>query len=98
MVLNVKGMARRISSWQVLGGLLLLLILARFMIAGKAKVLVNNQSSDGDESAYLALAAFAGPAAVVAPLPAAPLPPEVVTRMSALDRGRSDGRRSVAFG
>ena len=41
--------------WKTLLILLLIATLARFWIVGTAKVLVNTQSSDGDESAYLQL-------------------------------------------
>ena len=41
--------------WQILLALLLVFILSRFAVVGLAKVLFNTQSSDGDESAYLAL-------------------------------------------
>ncbi len=40
--------------WNITLALLLALLLARFAVAGQAKVLFNTQSSDGDESAYLA--------------------------------------------
>ena len=43
------------SLWQILLLSLLILVLARFMVVGLAKVLFNTQSSDGDESAYLEL-------------------------------------------
>lgn len=41
--------------WKICLLALLTLILARFWVVGTAKVLFNTQSSDGDESAYLAL-------------------------------------------
>jgi 4-amino-4-deoxy-L-arabinose transferase-like glycosyltransferase len=47
--------SNRIGWWKLLLALFLALILGRFMVAGLAKVLFNTQSSDGDESAYLAL-------------------------------------------
>ena len=41
--------------WQILMVLLLALIIGRFVVLGTHKVLMNYISSDGDESAYLAL-------------------------------------------
>ena len=43
------------SLWKTILLSLLILVLARFMVVGLAKVLFNTQSSDGDESAYLEL-------------------------------------------
>lgn len=45
----------RPAAWKALLLLLLALILARFLIVGLPKILNNSISSDGDESAYLAL-------------------------------------------
>ena len=41
--------------WKFLIGLLLALIIGRFLVLGTHKVLINHHSSDGDESAYLSL-------------------------------------------
>jgi hypothetical protein len=41
--------------WKAILTLFLILILGRFIVVGLAKILFNTQSSDGDESAYLAL-------------------------------------------
>ncbi len=43
------------TTWRVIILLLLALILGRFLVLGAHKVLINHQSSDGDESAYLSL-------------------------------------------
>ncbi len=43
------------TAWRTLIIFLLILILGRFLVVGQAKVLFNTISSDGDESAYLAL-------------------------------------------
>lgn len=41
--------------WKIIILLLLALIIGRFLVLGSHKVLINHQSSDGDESAYLSL-------------------------------------------
>jgi 4-amino-4-deoxy-L-arabinose transferase-like glycosyltransferase len=47
--------ARWQTAWKIVMLLLLALIIGRFLVLGTHKVLINHQSSDGDESAYLAL-------------------------------------------
>lgn len=49
------SLGRASAWWKGIVTLFLILILGRFMVVGLAKVLFNTQSSDGDESAYLAL-------------------------------------------
>ena len=41
--------------WKIIILLLLALIIGRFLVLGSHKVLINHQSSDGDENAYLSL-------------------------------------------
>jgi|GEM_PF-1411684 len=43
------------TAWKVIILLLLALVLGRFLVLGSHKLLMNYQSSDGDESAYLSL-------------------------------------------
>lgn len=46
---------RKPGIWKALILLLLALVIGRFLVLGAHKVLINHHSSDGDESAYLAL-------------------------------------------
>lgn len=43
------------TAWKIIILLLLALVIGRFLVLGSHKVLMNYQSSDGDESAYLSL-------------------------------------------
>lgn len=53
--MQLTSMWRTPRLWRIPLVLLLVLIVTRFAVVGLAKVLFNTQSSDGDESAYLAL-------------------------------------------